>query len=274
VKEIYQFRIPDDLASRYLPREVGETIGNILHVRKVITTPDSEEFACIRDADRELRSKGSFFFTSISVRRKYTRPELDGAELLTVEINAMFEPAGEECGTVYDDAASCSRCGAPRRQVSDLFLDLTSIPRSKNAAFSIARNEIVFAAGLAKRIHEERLTGVEFRPVHHWRQAKRVLPEFVQPWIVSSPISSASKTKFGNSIFDDDPDNLFRCPSGPVVGASRISELFVSRESWDRSDFVQTRQYVGIRRGLLNPHPILVVSQRTRRIIEAYGGRG
>jgi hypothetical protein len=274
LRELYEFRIPDTVASKYLSRDVGQTIGTVYYVRKVVVEPYSPIFATIRNAEQSLRSQGSFFFSSVTVQRKYTQRELDESELLTLVIDSMFEPAGEECGTVYDDAEACPLCHAPRRQVTDLMLDLRTVPRSKRAAVSIARNEIVFAEPLARRILDEALTGIAFRPVHHCGKARKQLPVFLQPWITSAPISAVPPTRFGNNVFDDDPDNEHRCPDGPVVGLNLLSELYVARSSWEGEDFVQTQQYVGIRRGLLNPRTILATSQHARRVIESAGRKG
>ncbi len=268
MKETYEFRIPDEFAVQYLDRDVGELIGVVYYVRKVVTTPSDPLFAVIRDAQREQRARGSSFVSSVTVYRKYTKHELDSAELLTLMVHPMFEPAGEECGTIYDDSQACPRCHAPRRQVSDLSLDLTKFPRGKSAAVTIARSEVVFADGLAQLVRNANLRGIAFRPVRQCPPLRRSLPPYWQPQITSSPVSAAPETKFGYNIFDEDLGDTYRCPVGPVVGLHKLSELYIKRSTWDGSDFAETAEFIGVRQGLLNPFPLIVLSQRARRVLE------
>jgi hypothetical protein len=86
--------------------------------------------------------------------------------LLQLIIRATFEPAGEECGTKYDEATACPLCGAGARQVSDLRLDLRKAPKSKHIAKTIAR-EWVVSQHLAELMLDAGLKGFELGPVRH-----------------------------------------------------------------------------------------------------------
>jgi hypothetical protein len=61
---------------------------------------------------------------------------------------------------------------------------------------------------------------------------------------------------------------------GHTIGPARLSELHVLRETWDGRDFAQARQLVGVRRGLLNPARLTLVSQRAFRALRDAGLRG
>lgn len=277
MREILELRIPEDLARQYLPRDIGETIGDIVLVREVVVEPGDAVFGVIRETELALKRKGQFLLTSVRQCRHYSKQELDSAELLTLVIDPMFEPAGEQCGTLYDDSEACPLCLAPRRQASDLRLDLRAIPKSKGAAVSIARNELVFKDELCQAISRAALSGIEFRPVLHCKPPVRRAAPLVwwQPWLTSHPVPAAAQTKFGTSIFADEcQQDEYRCPNGPVVGLQLLSELYLTRAEWDGSDFVRTREYIGVRRGLLNPHQIVAVSQRARMIIESTRPKG
>jgi hypothetical protein len=52
---------------------------------------------------------------------------LSSAQLFQLKINKVFEPAGEECGTEYNEGTACPFCGTGADQVSPLFL-LCSAP--------------------------------------------------------------------------------------------------------------------------------------------------
>jgi len=77
-----------------------------------------------------------------------------------------FEPTGEECGTVYDEAVSCPTCGAGRKQVSPLKLNLRKIPKTKDLARTIA-DEWVVSQRLVNALVDANISGVEFQPVRH-----------------------------------------------------------------------------------------------------------
>jgi hypothetical protein len=39
--------------------------------------------------------------------RAYEKQEVDEAQLFRPIISSVFEPAGEQCGTVYDESSAC-----------------------------------------------------------------------------------------------------------------------------------------------------------------------
>ena len=47
---------------------------------------------------------------------------MDKAVLFMVGITTTFEPAGEECGTVYNESGVCVICGANRKRIGELKL--------------------------------------------------------------------------------------------------------------------------------------------------------
>src|SRR5262249_22702448 len=98
--------------------------------------------------------------------RSYTRAELARARLFQLRINAVFEPAGEQCGTAYDDSTACQHCGAGRRQVSDLILDLRKVPTTKDIARTIA-DEWIVSQRFAQLLLDAEISGFELRPVRH-----------------------------------------------------------------------------------------------------------
>ena len=102
----------------------------------------------------------------------------------------------------------------------------------------------------------------------------RTFPVWYQPVIVSRRVSVAAPTRFGINPFDEDPEGECRCPLGHVKGLSLLSEVSVSRESWDGSDVSCTAEMVGVRRGLLRPKPLILVSRRFREVLGKVEGKG
>ena len=143
----------------------GERVGT--SVRKVEIETSEPRFADIGRLQRELRARqGKPFFYGWHIGRQYIAREMNEAQMLTLWITAVFEPAGEECGTKYDESTACPKCGAGATQVSDLRLDMRKVPENKDIAGTIA-NEILVAQRLAEKMIDAGLTGFELRPVRH-----------------------------------------------------------------------------------------------------------
>jgi hypothetical protein len=116
---------------------------------------------------------------------------------------------------------------------------------------------------LADRATEEHAELLELRD----RRRPKPVPVWYQLVVTSTPVPTVAPTRFGIDPFDEDPDGLYRCPSGHVSGLNLLSELWVSRVAWDGSDVVRTENMVGTRRGLLVPISLLPISPRLWRLL-------
>ena len=329
VKEYVEFRIPEEYASRFLGPHEGKRLGDRVRALEIAT--DDPRYQWIGNLQRQFREEGKFFFLGWEIKRRYSRRELEAAELFCLWITAVFEPAGEQCGTVYDESTACPICGAGRTQVTNLILDLRKVPKGKDIARTIAHEWIV-SQRLAEILLDAGMTGFELRPVRHraryedepvdltkvpsgrellrraqeagidygtwefnvWlnrpeerelldkadqehaellarRAARRSkpMPVWYQLVVSSTPVPTVSPTRFGIAPFDEDPEGRYRCPLGHVSGLSLLSEVWVPREAWDGSDIVCTKNLVGGRRGVLVPRPLLLISPRLWRLLEA-----
>jgi hypothetical protein len=327
MREVIEIRIPEEHAREYLKPDEGRRLGDSVRVLNV--DRDTPQYEWIGDISHELQQQGEFFFLGWQIRRSYSRRELETAELFHLAINAVFEPAGEECGTEYDESTECEICGAGRTQVSELFIDLRKVPKNKDIAVTIA-DEWIVSQRLAELIVDARITGIELRPVHHksrhqddpvdptkvpsgreilhlaeeagapfptWEfyiwinrpeqreLAERVdkeysdllesqdirrssrMPIWYQIIVTSEPIHMVAPSRFGIHPFDEDKKGLYRCPINHVCGLNLLSEICVSRDQWDGSDIVKTKNMVGVRRGLLAPTPLLLISPKLRKLL-------
>ncbi len=140
----------------------------------------------IAEVDAHLRQQQKgHFFAGWYYHRRYSKQELASAECFRLQITAVFGPAGEDCGTVYDDTEECphefesgvhviqgrrlpysSSCGVGGMQVSDLFLDMRKLPRNKDIAQSFA-HECIVSQRLEDLLVSHKMTGFELRPVRH-----------------------------------------------------------------------------------------------------------
>jgi hypothetical protein len=271
--ETFEFRIPEEDARAHLGPDVGITLGG--SVRKVDVPPSDPLFARIGEIDRAFRAKGSAFFTAWIPHRRYAAAELEAAEALQVTIKRLVEPAGEECGTVYDQTEVCQFCGMGERQVSDLILSAKALTKPKVLAIAkTLAGEIVVSSTFADVFQANGLAGAVFRPVRPKRDPSSAVPGWHQLCITSRPVTIMPPTRAGNGPFDDDREGRYRCPLSHTIGLNLLSELFISRADFDGADIAWTKQGVGVRRGLLRPERCLVVSPRFWRLATTHGLKG
>lgn len=264
MRESIEFRIPEEHASRWLGKHDGVSLGG--SVRKLDVEKDDPRMQIIAEADLALKRQGRAFFTSWRQRRTYTKAELDAALLFRLKVTAIFEPAGELCGTKYDDLTACERCGAGAEQVGPLILDVRRIPKGKSFAKTIA-GEIVVAQHVADLFEEHGVTGAQFHPVRA-KGAKDLQPTgWRQLVVVSTGAEMAAPTRVGVDPFDQDPGGECRCSFGDLLGLNLLSEVSVRSSSVGDEDIVGSRQFVGARRGLLRPERIVLISPKVRRLI-------
>ncbi len=328
MNEFIELRIKEDIACQYLPQNMGDRLGD--NIRKVRIPTNGPLFDRIRYLDEKFSIEGTPFFYGWEFIRKYTSNELQTAKLFHLIITALFEPAGAECGTLYDESSACKICQAGRTQISELILDLRKVPKKKDIATTIASERII-SQRLAQLLMDNNMTGFELNPIHHkaryqddlfdlslvptgqkllknaediglkkdtwefmvwinrpennnlWIKALEEytvcsdihlsrsnisMPKWYQLVITSHPLQTIKPTKFGIRPFDDDLDGRFRCPLGHTSGLNLLSELWLLKDDWDGSDICQTKDMVGVRRGLLVPRSLLLISSRLYKLLE------
>ncbi len=75
------------------------------------------------------------------------------------------------------------------------------------------------------------------------------------------------ETKTGVDPFDSDPTDEYRCAAGDLVGLNLLSEVFVRFGTTEAPDLTFTRQFIGVRRGLLRPERVILGSPAFRRTV-------
>lgn len=263
MREFVELRVPEENAIEYLPPGIGKDLGG---VRKVVVDTSDPLFTEIGRLDRSFRARDKCFFYGWDYHRRYTQRELDEAKLLHVWPKRYFEPAGEQCGTTYEDAKACPECGAGAPQTSPLFLNGRRIPRKVDFAQTIAE-EIVVSARVVELFREQGLIGARFDPVRLSNRRGAPSEEHFQLLVEGSPVDLDPATRAGRNPFDE--DSYGRCSRGDVVGLNLLSEVSVKGQTLPEADVMKTRQMVGTRRGLLRPRPLLLLSPRAWRAIAA-----
>ncbi len=99
------------------------------------------------------------------------------------------------------------------------------------------------------------------------RASRRPLPTWHQLVVNSKPVAVAPSTSAGASPFENDPDETGRCERSDTIGIRWLSEISVLRADWDNSDVFLTKEFTGVRRGLLRPRSAILVLPRVREIL-------
>lgn len=259
MEEFFELRVKEEMAGSFFTPGEGRRLGT--SIRKVILRGDDPRLAAIGALQNQLRKQNSSVFFGWDIQRRYTQQELDSASLFRLIITRAFEPYGEECGTTYDDTRACSKCGSGAVQLNELAIDPARITHV-DFAQTIA-SEIVVSSPLADVLRKETLSGVELETVRGCRSRRR-LP-FWQP-IFTNLIDVSPPTRVGNGPFANAVVPQGSCENGDLLGLNLISEVSVKGPA--EVDMLQTRQYIGVRRGVLRPRRLLLVSQRVRAVLE------
>jgi hypothetical protein len=214
MNECLELRVREEYAMTLGLASEGKLIDSDIGIRKVLLPIEDPRLERIGKLDRELQASGTCAYWGWDYRRRYSRSELQQAELLHLRITAAFEPAGEECGTLYDESTACCQCGAGRTQVSGLVLDMRKVPKNKDIARTIA-DEWVVSQRLAELLVETDMTGFDLQPVRH------------------------------KARYEDDPVNLARVPSGKQL-LRRAEVAGVTPFSWPFHVWLNRREQSGL----------------------------
>jgi hypothetical protein len=270
MKAIAEFRVQESYAKEFLPADLGKSVMDFI---RVVRTPvGSDLYKKIGELYELVRRRDqNYFFFGWVIHRHYSIKEIESAELLLLKIVKTFEPAGLECGTIYDNQSACEFCGTEIRQISELILDLNRAPKNVDIARTIS-NEIIVSQELAKILIDNKIKGCELKSINHKSPGYQKKPWFqltITRFVDVSPL-----TKTGNNPFDSDEVNEYRCRNGHTIGLDILSELALNKDSWDGSDLVETKQLFGVNRGLLRTYPLLVISQRLYSLIKEMNCKG
>lgn len=268
MKEKLEIRVGARESLLLFERYEGQLLGHS-SVKKIQIDPSDPRYPEIGNLQKKLRAKGSYFFSGWEFKRKYTKAETDNAKLFQFICLRRFEPTGEECGTIYDESTACPVCKSDAKQITPLHLRRGSIPKTADFATTIARNEFIVSKRAVDLFKDHNVVGAEYAPVWLGNKSKVPSPDWFQLIVRSSTAEISSVTELGIEPFDKDEKGEYRCIHGHKAGLNIISELKLSNDRLPKVDFWQTRQFIGLRMGLLRPFRIILVSQKIRKIIEA-----
>lgn len=274
MKETIELRINYDYAHLLFKADEGRDLGQFSRSIKIIELsrddPRFNQIPIISKLVKEKYDKGFFF--GWQIKRKYSKKELDTATLLQMKIKTTFEPAGEECGTLYDETIACEICGANRNQISPLKLKMGSVPK-KDIARTIA-GEVVASEKFAAAYRLRGLKGIALEPVVFDKEASGYYQLIsskeielskntiagVDPFDFSEASEGVECTVSGDYTVKFEKE-VYKCPKGHTIGLNLLSEAYVlSSPLISNYDFLSSKQKIGVKRGLLRPDPLFLCS--------------
>lgn len=267
MREIAEFRIDERFAPMLFAESEGKRVGTSVRQIEIETT--DPRFAQVGRLQREFREKeGKPFFYGWNLKRKPSSQELRQASLFSLRVTAVFEPAGEERGTKYDESSTCPNCGAGAKQIGALILDVKRIPKGKDIAKTIA-GEIVVSLRVAELFERHGVTGLTLNPVRMSAASSAESKDWFQLAVQSADAEIVAPTRVGIDPFDDDPQGESRCPLGDLLGLNLLSEVTIRGATRGDADFVCSHQFIGVRRELLRPERLMLISKKVWRLIES-----
>ncbi|MBB1139574.1 hypothetical protein [Myroides sp. WP-1] len=275
MKEIVELRVNCDYV--YLLFKVDESKNLETSVKVVEVDKEDPLYNQISVIREEVKNKyGQSLFFGWRIKRKYTKRELALASLLHVKIKTSFEPAGEECGTLYDETVACSVCGANRKQLTTLILKKGKIPK-KDIVRTLG-GEVVVSKKFVNAVRQRNLKGLQFIPTNvenYYQLITNTEVELssntivgIDPWDFSTCSEEREFTVSGDTPVQFEKE-IYKCPKGDTIGLNMLSEPYLLNSKFIGDfDFFSSRQKVGVKRGLLRPEAIYICSQEFKKMID------
>jgi len=266
MRELAEFRVVEEFAPKLFADNEGKRLGS---VRKIELATNDPRFERIGDLQRETRVvTGRSFFYGWALRRQYSKAEFAAASCFHLSVTAVFEPAGEERGTKYDESSGCPSCGSGAKQIGPLILDVKRIPKGKDIAKTIA-GEIVVSQRVVELFERHEITGVALDPVRMSAASSAESKDWFQLNVQSASAEIVAPTRVGIDPFDDDASGECRCTLGDLLGLNLLSEVAIRATTRGDADFVSSRQFIGVRRELLRPERVILISPKVWKLIES-----
>lgn len=264
MKEILELRVNYEYAHLLFKKSEGRDIGSSVKVIKI--TKDDPRYELIPIVSNEVKKKyHQSFFYGWRIIRQYSKHELRTAELFQLKIKSIFEPCGEELGTFYDEAVACNICGANADQLNNLILKPGTIP-IKDISTTIS-GEVVVSKKFVQTIKENKLIGFNFKPIY----TNGKLSDYSQ-LSASNEIDLSNQIVAGINPFDLSThceNEIYKCPNGDTIGLNLLSEaVVINNKAINNTDFMKSKQKIGVRRGLLRPESIYLCSSAFKDVVE------
>lgn len=267
----YDLRLFGEIADRYLPVNLGRRSSI---ARRVVLRESGPEFKLIARAVEQAEVRdGEKLVAGWRVRRRYTDEEIRASRLVLLRIDAVVEPSGEECGTVYLETSACRHCGAGAVQDGALFLRQRALRRRRDVQRTLG-GEVVVSRRVVDLMKKHGVSPDLFGDVYIAKRASIELSASYSQILTSQErVAASSHTRFGEHPFDERKGGI--CPARDTAGLNILSELtVVSGADIRAAGLMHTDRFVGTRMGLLRPERMMVISQDLYRELLSAGVTG
>jgi hypothetical protein len=263
MKEQYEFRVFSDVANAYLDIGEGKDLGS---VRQCITYPGEQLFEKIRTATQEESKKGNPAYAGWQIKRTYSALELSQAELFRFWPNGKVSPGYNDTSVSYDESTACPMCHSDGHQIRQLEINLE---QKKTTDFlRLFSGELVFSDRAVEVFSKAQVTGISFCDVlKTGRNRAKIRTGWQQMLIASSSAEISTQTEVGSHPFGEARIESYGCKDQHIIGLNLISEVYVERSTWNKSDVVATSKHIGVRVGLFRPARIVLCSPKFREVV-------
>jgi hypothetical protein len=262
MREIFEFRIDEGLASASLSEGNGQTVGSWIRLVKVERSDPL--FQKIGQLQFKMKHQRRTFFLSWNIRREYSQEEILKAEFFHVAVDTLLQH--DEISSEYDDSKDCQFCGAGASLRSPLILK-----RPMKKKVEIARTiegELVVSSKVVALLRANRITGCEWNPVYVMSKGStKESEDFFHLRVTGGPFEVLGPTQFGIDPFDPDVDGEFRCRLSHKYGLNLLSEIYFGVSPKKLADIMHSVGFIGDRRGLLRPTHLIIASARLAKLL-------
>jgi len=161
MKTQFRFSFLDADARQHLPLDLGKDLGN---TREISALSGDEAYEYVRTANAAINALRGGQHCGWSYIREYADDELQKAELFHMRYPREGRPILASNQEVYDWSGVCAHCGAGRKQVQPLEINVKRLPKSRPLLCTIG-SEWLVTESVADGFVRQRFTGFELRPL-------------------------------------------------------------------------------------------------------------
>lgn len=191
-------------------------------------------------------------------RYVYSKRELEKASLFLMSLSNHINLYSEEIDKIYNYQHACPLCGAGRTQEKNLAIN-TNVHERYDIC-QLLSGEIIVSEKIIEGFCNHGIKIEGNLPITSSGKRYYQLKALKEAHI-------SKQTVFGINPFDlreSDGNEVYQCPNEDTLGLNLISELIIEKGDFVNDIFL-TKQFLGVRRGLLTPQPLWLCTSKVRQ---------
>jgi hypothetical protein len=257
LREVFVFRFYECDANQHPELESVGTASIPGLLRQVTCSRGDETWNRLKSAyERALRFRRTLF-TSVSAQRSFEIEERAHAALYVLRPSRFIDASFEESGAEYDESTACAVCGSGGLAVPPIGLPAKYLG-TREGILETLGGELVVSMAVKRALESEHIAGVTFDDVSpigggthdvSWHRLR----------VTGATIDLSKRASASLVPFDTGWPDQSSC--GHIAGYSLMSQAWLCLQHEKQpAGFLQTMQYLGVRRGLLRPSRIVVAA--------------